>query len=100
MRSYFLASDFGTSFWRVISVPRSLLGTTNESQISLGLFRSVNNGASLEQTTPPVKTVEWHALKPLVKIVQRDYARVSAKPNATSVLRQLSWFDNYNEVTP
>jgi 4'-phosphopantetheinyl transferase len=37
----------------------------------------------------------------LVKTIKRDYARVSAKPNAASVLRQLdSWFEHYNTVHP
>jgi putative transposase len=36
-----------------------------------------------------------------VKLFKRDYARVSAKPNAASVLRQLdSWFGHYNNVHP
>ena len=36
-----------------------------------------------------------------VKTFKRDYARVSAKPDASSVLRQLdSWFEHYNSVHP
>src|SRR5215469_5041983 len=36
-----------------------------------------------------------------VKTIKRDYARVSAKPDAASVLRQLdSWFEHYNRVHP
>src|SRR6516225_5291772 len=36
-----------------------------------------------------------------VKLFKRDYALVSAKPNAASVLRQLdSWFEHYNNVHP
>ena len=36
-----------------------------------------------------------------VKTFKRDYARVSAKPDAASVLRQLvSWFEHYNSVHP
>jgi hypothetical protein len=95
-----IAQGLRSYFWRVISVPRSLLDTTIESQLTSSLFRSANNGASLEQATPPIKTVEWHARSLWSKLFKRDYARVSAKPNAASVLRQLSWFDNYNNVHP
>src|SRR5215469_4199028 len=36
-----------------------------------------------------------------VKTIKRDYARVSAKPDAASVLRQLdAWFEHYNRVHP
>ena len=36
-----------------------------------------------------------------VKTFKRDYARVSAKPDAASVLRQLdSWLEHYNNVNP
>ena len=36
-----------------------------------------------------------------VKTFKRDYARVSAKPDAASVLRQLdSWFEHYNRMHP
>ena len=36
-----------------------------------------------------------------VKTFKRDYARVSPKPDAASVLRQLdSWFEHYNSVHP
>src|SRR5437763_657701 len=36
-----------------------------------------------------------------VKTFKRDYARVSAKPDAASVLHQLdSWFEHYNSVHP
>jgi hypothetical protein len=36
-----------------------------------------------------------------VKTIKRDYARVSARPDAASVLRQLdSWFEHYNTVHP
>ena len=36
-----------------------------------------------------------------VKTFKRDYARVSATPDAASVLRQLdSWFEHYNSVHP
>jgi hypothetical protein len=35
----------------------------------------------------------------LVKLIKRDYASVSPKPDAPSVLRQLnSWFEHYNSV--
>ena len=37
----------------------------------------------------------------LVKTLKRDYARVSHRPDAASVLGQLnSWFEHYNSVHP
>ena len=36
-----------------------------------------------------------------VKTIKRDYARISARPDAASVLRQLDgWFEHYNRVHP
>jgi transposase InsO family protein len=36
-----------------------------------------------------------------VRTIKRDYVRVSPRPNAEAVLRQLpSWIANYNEVHP
>ena len=36
-----------------------------------------------------------------MKTFKRDYARVSPRPDATSVLRQLDgWFEHYNTVHP
>jgi transposase InsO family protein len=39
--------------------------------------------------------------KALVRTIKRDYVRVSPRPNAESVMRQLpSWIAHYNEVHP
>ena len=36
-----------------------------------------------------------------VRTIKRDYVRVSPRPNAETVMRQLpSWFAHYNEVHP
>ena len=36
-----------------------------------------------------------------VRTIKRDYVRVSPRPNAESVMRQLpSWITHYNEVHP
>ena len=36
-----------------------------------------------------------------VRTLKRDYVRVSSRPNAASVMRQLpSWIAHYNEVHP
>jgi len=36
-----------------------------------------------------------------VRTIKRDYVRVSPRPNAESVMRQLpSWIAHYNEVHP
>ncbi len=45
--------------------------------------------------------MEWLKPSSFVRTINRDYVRVSPRPNAESVLRQLpSWIAHYNEVHP
>jgi transposase InsO family protein len=50
----------------------------------------------------PVRSPESNGMaEAFVKTIKRDYARVSARPDAASVLRQLDgWFEHYNTVHP
>jgi putative transposase len=52
--------------------------------------------------TTPIESPQSNGMaEAFVKPLKRDYARVSARPDATSVLRQLdAWFDHYNIIHP
>jgi len=52
--------------------------------------------------TTPIESPQSNGMaEAFVKTLKRDYARVSPRPNAASVLRQLdSWFEHYNTVHP
>ena len=50
----------------------------------------------------PIKSPESNGVsEAFVKTLKRDYARVQSRPDALTVLAQLSaWIDNYNECQP
>jgi putative transposase len=52
--------------------------------------------------TTPIESPQSNGMaEAFVKTLKRDYARVSARPDAASVLRQLdAWFDHYNTIHP
>jgi hypothetical protein len=52
--------------------------------------------------TTPIQSPQSNGIaEAFVKTIKRDYARVSAKPDAANVLHQLdSWFAHYNRVHP
>jgi putative transposase len=52
--------------------------------------------------TTPVESPQSNGMaEAFVRTLKRDYARVSAKPDAQSVIDQLPiWLDHYNEVHP
>jgi putative transposase len=52
--------------------------------------------------TTPIESPQSNGMaEAFVKTIKRDYARVAARPDAASVLRQLdAWFDHYNTVHP
>jgi putative transposase len=56
----------------------------------------------LEPRTTPAKSPQSNGMaEAFVRTIKRDYARVSPRPNAESVMRQLpSWITHYNEVHP
>lgn len=64
--------------------------------------RRFARGIGLVPRTTPIESPQSNGMaEALVKTIKRDYARVSARPDAASVLRQLQrWFDHYNNVHP
>jgi putative transposase len=74
----------------------------NGSPYTAGETRALARDIGLVLCTTPIESPQSNGMaEAFVKTVKRDYARVSAKPDAASVLRQLdSWFDHYNRVHP
>jgi len=74
----------------------------NGSPYTAGETRALARDIGLVPCTTPVQSPQSNGMaEAFVKTIKRDYARVSAKPDANSVLRQLdSWFGHYNTVHP
>jgi putative transposase len=74
----------------------------NGSPYTAGETRALARNIGLVPCTTPIESPQSNGMaEAFVKTVKRDYARVSAKPDAASVLRQLdSWFEHYNRVHP
>jgi putative transposase len=74
----------------------------NGSPYTAGDTRTLARYIGLVPCTTPVQSPQSNGMaEAFVKTFKRDYARVSPKPDAASVLRQLdSWFEHYNSVHP
>jgi putative transposase len=74
----------------------------NGSPYTAGETRALARNIGLVPCTTPVESPQSNGMaEAFVKTFKRDYARVSAKPDAASVLHQLdSWFAHYNSVHP
>jgi putative transposase len=74
----------------------------NGSPYIAGDTRALARYIGLVPCTTPIQSPQSNGMaEAFVKTFKRDYARVSAKPDASSVLRQLdSWFEHYNSVHP
>jgi putative transposase len=74
----------------------------NGSPYTAGETRVLARDIGLVPCTTPIQSPQSNGMaEAFVKTIKRDYARVSAKPDANSVLRQLdSWFGHYNRVHP
>lgn len=74
----------------------------NGSPYIAGDTRALARYIGLVPCTTPIQSPQSNGMaEALVKTIKRDYARVSAKPDAASVLRQLdTWFEHYNNVHP
>jgi putative transposase len=74
----------------------------NGSPYTAAETRVLARNIGLVPRTTPIESPQSNGIaEPFVKTVKRDYARVSAKPDAASVLCQLdSWFEHYNSVHP
>ena len=64
--------------------------------------RSLARDLGLVPCTTPVESPQSNGMaEAFVKTLKRDYAQVSPRPDAASVLRQLDgWFEHYNTVHP
>jgi putative transposase len=74
----------------------------NGSPYTAGETRALARNIGLVPCTTPIQSPQSNGMaEAFVKTIKRDYARVSSKPDAASVLRQLdSWFEHYNAVHP
>ena len=74
----------------------------NGSPYTAGETRALARDIGLVPCTTPIQSPQSNGMaEAFVKTIKRDYARVSAKPDAASVLRQLdAWFEHYNTVHP
>jgi putative transposase len=74
----------------------------NGSPYTAGETRALARNIGLVPCTTPIESPQSNGMaEAFVKTVKRDYTRVSAKPDAASVLSQLdSWFEHYNGVHP
>ena len=74
----------------------------NGSPYTAGETRALARDIGLVPCTTPIQSPQSNGMaEAFVKTIKRDYARVSAKPDANSVLRRLGlWFGHYNAVHP
>lgn len=74
----------------------------NGSPYTAGKTRALARDIGLVPCTTPIESPQSNGMaEAFVKTFKRDYARVSTKPDAASVLRQIdSWFEHYNSVHP
>jgi putative transposase len=74
----------------------------NGSPYTAGETRALARDIGLKPCTTPIESPQSNGIaEAFVKTIKRDYARVSARPDAASVLRQLDgWFEHYNSVHP
>jgi putative transposase len=64
--------------------------------------RSFARGLGLEPRTTPIESPQSNGMaEAFVRTIKRDYVRVSPRPDAQSIFRQLPrWVAHYNEVHP
>jgi putative transposase len=74
----------------------------NGSPYTAAETRKLAREIGLKPCTTPIESPRSNGMaETFVKTLKRDYAPVSPRPDAASVLRQLdSWFEHYNTVHP
>ena len=74
----------------------------NGSCYIAGDTRSFARDIGLEPRTTPIESPQSNGMaEAFVRTIKRDYVRVSPRPDAVTVMHQLSsWFAHYNEVHP
>jgi putative transposase len=88
-------------FGRVNRLPSTIVSDNGSCYVA-GDTRSFARDIGLEPRTTPIESPQSNGMaEAFVRTIKRDYVRVSLRPNAESVLRQLSsWIAHYNEVHP
>src|SRR5262249_19219060 len=90
-------------FGLVSKLPRPIEWLSdNGSPYTAAETRALARDIGLVPCTTPIESPQSNGMaEAFVELIKRDYARVSARPDAASVLRQLdSWFEHYNAVHP
>ncbi len=90
-------------FGRVNHLPLTIEWLSdNGSCYIAGDTRSFARDIGLEPRTTPIESPQSNGMaEAFVRTIKRDYVRVSPRPDAPTVMRQLSsWFNHYNEVHP
>src|SRR4030095_985196 len=74
----------------------------NGSCYVAGDTRSFARDIGLEPRTTPLESPQSNGMaEAFVRTIKRDYVRVSPRPDAETVMRQLpAWIAHYNEVHP
>src|SRR5262245_49786028 len=74
----------------------------NGSCYVAGHTRSFARDIGLEPRTTPLESPQSNGMaEAFVRTIKRDYVRVSPRPDAETVMRQLpAWIAHYNEVHP
>jgi putative transposase len=74
----------------------------NGSPYTAGETRALARDIGLVPRTTPIHSPQSNGMaEAFVKTIKRDYARVSRRPDAASVLHQLDcWFEHYNNTHP
>jgi len=77
------------------------LTVPNGSPYTAGETRALARDIGLVPRTTPIHSPQSNGMaEAFVKTIKRDYARVSRRPDAASVLRQLDcWFEHYNPAS-
>lgn len=90
-----------TRFGLVDKLPKPIEWLSdNGSPYTAGDTRALARYIGLVPCTTPIQSPQSNRMA-FVKTIKWDYARVSAKPDAASVLRQHDfWFEHYNSVYP
>ena len=90
-------------FGRVNRLPLTIEWLSdNGSCYVAGDTRSFARDIGLEPRTTPIESPQSNGMaEAFVRTIKRDYVRVSPRPDAETVMRQLSsWMTHYNEVHP
>src|SRR5262249_22631473 len=79
------------------------IGCDNGERVHVaGDTRSFARDIGLEPRTTPLESPQSNGMaEAFVRTIKRDYVRVSPRPDAETVMRQLpAWIAHYNEVHP